>query len=86
MNPINNHDLSLIAGGYSSYRRLPTTVLASVAQVSANPRDNAPSNDEYGDSVSHCNQCSHKTVTPKNGDRNMQGQQYSWGTWWDDMH
>jgi hypothetical protein len=26
-----------------------------------------------------------KTESPKNGDRNALGQQYSWGTWWDDV-
>jgi hypothetical protein len=86
LNPISKYELSLIAGGYSSYHRTPTTVLASAAQVSANPCDVAPSSDEYGDSVSHCNQYSHKAITPKNGDRNAKGQIFSWGNWWDDDH
>lgn len=86
MQIIISNQLSKITGGYSSYRRVPAMVLASVAQVSANPRDAAPSSDEYGDSVFHCNQYSHKAITPKNGDRNAEGQIFSWGTWWDDDH
>ena len=86
MDSISNNGLSLITGGYSSYRRVPTTVLASVVQVSANPRDTAPNNVEHSDAASHCNQYTNKAVTPKNGDRNAQWQQYSWGTWWDDTN
>lgn len=86
LNPISNHELPLITGGYSSYHRAPTTVLALAAQVSSNPRDASPNSDEYGDSVSHCNQYSHKATTPKNGDRNEKWQIFSWGDWWDDMN
>jgi hypothetical protein len=86
LNSISNQELSLIIGGYSSYHRAPTTVLASVAQVFANPRDTTPRSDEYGNSVSQCNQYSHKDITPKNGDRNAKGQIFSWGNWWDDMN
>jgi hypothetical protein len=86
MKKINESSLASITGGYSSHSRAPTTVLASVAQVSANPSDTTPSSEECCDSVSHCNQYSHKTITPKNGDRNAKGQIFSWGNWWDDTH
>ncbi len=45
-----------------------------------------PSNDANGDTAPYCNQYSHKAVASKNGDRNGLGQQYSWGTWWDDTN
>lgn len=86
MRKIHESLLPSVTGGYSSYRWLPTTVLASIAQVSSNLHDTAPNNVEHSDAASHCNQYTHKAVTPKNGDRNVQWQQYSWGTWWDDDH
>jgi hypothetical protein len=86
MYQLNETSLSLITGGYSAYSRVPNKVLASVAQVSANPRDFAPSRDEYGDAATHCNQYPHKSITPKNGDRNEKWQIFSWGNWWDDTH
>jgi hypothetical protein len=86
MQIIISNQLSKITGGYCSYRRVTTTALASISQVFANPRDVASSSDEFDDSVSHCNQYSHKAITPKNGDRNAKGQIFSWGNWWDDMN
>ena len=77
--------LSSISGGNTEYRSVPSTVLAAITQVSTRVRATTPSSDEYGETTPHCNQYSHKAATPKNGDRNAQGQQYSWGTWWDDM-
>ena len=86
MYQLNETSLSSITGGYSAYRRVPTPVFASITQVSAQVRDTTANNDAYGDAAPHCNQYSHKSVTPKNGDRNAQWQQYSWGNWWDDIN
>lgn len=86
MKKVNESSLSLITGGYSSYRRVPTTALASVVQVSARPLDTAPNNDAYDETAPYCHQHIHHPFSPKNGDRNSLGQQYSWGTWWDDTH
>ena len=86
MKKLNLQLLSFVTGGYCSYCRVPAKVLASIAQVSANPRDAAPNNVEHSDAVSHYIQYSHENVNPKNGDRNAQWQQFSWGTWWDDTN
>lgn len=87
MQLIEKSTLSSIAGGRTEYRRMLSPVLASIAHVSARARDATPSAaDAYDETVLCCNQHLHQPVTPKNGDRNALGQQYSWGTWWDDMH
>ena len=86
MQTINSKLLPNISGGYVEYRRVPTPVLASITQVSEQVKDTTSNNDAYGDAAPHCNQYSHKSVTPKNGDRNAQWQQYSWGNWWDDIN
>ena len=86
MQQLHNSSLSLIAGGISAPQRVSTTVLASVAQVSRLSRGATPNSNAHGDAAPYCNQYLQQPVTPKNGDRNALGQQYSWGTWWDDTH
>lgn len=87
MSPINNHELQLITGGCSTFGGLPAAAISSaVAYASAGKRDATPSNNEYGDTSPLCNQHYPQAVAPKNGDRNSLGQQYSWGTWWDDTN
>jgi hypothetical protein len=86
MHKISYESLTFISGGNTEYHKVTNPTLASIAQVSTRTRDMTPRNDAYGEATSHCNQYSHKTVTPKNGDINSLGQQYSWGTWWDNMN
>lgn len=86
MKKLHESTLSSITGGYGSYRRLPTPALAIVAQISARQGYITPSNDEYDEAESYCHQHFKQLAPPKNGDRNALGQQYSWGTWWDDTH
>lgn len=88
MNQINNESLTLIAGGISASQSVPAAVQALVAQVSAgvSGATSSASANLHGDAAPYCNQYLHMAATPKNGDRNALGQQYSWGTWWDDMN
>ena len=50
---------------------------SNIASIISSIHDNA---DWHSDCRMH-----QPIVAPKNGDRNSLGQQYSWGTWWDDM-
>jgi hypothetical protein len=86
MKKINHESLQFISGGNTEYHKVTNPILASAAQVSTRTRDMTPRNDVCSEATSHCNQYSPKTVTPKNGDINSLGQQYSWGTWWDDIN
>ena len=79
--------LSLISGGYySSHRRQQVPTIALITPVRDSPHDLSSAADAHGETAACCNQHCHQPVIPKNGDYNSQGQQYSWGTWWDDTH
>jgi bacteriocin-like protein len=86
MNKINHHELQSITGGYCFHRRNESTSVATVAQILTELGDLSPDFDESAEVVTCCYRHSHQPATPKNGDRNSQGQIYSWGTWWDDTH
>lgn len=86
MHQLNKTTLSSITGGYSFYRGARIAPIASVAQVLENSHDVTPRYDESNETEPYGYRHIHQPVSPKNGDRNALGQQYSWGTWWDDTH
>ncbi len=86
MEQLNKSTLSLILGGNNVPGKVPAAVLASMTQVSSRVSDTLRIMNTHDDAAPYCNQYLHVAIAPKNGDRNALGQQYSWGTWWDDTH
>jgi hypothetical protein len=79
--------LSTISGGYySSHRPQTTAPLAVFAPVFDNSHDLGTYDTEGGSIAPFSRIHTCHAVSPKNGDQNALGQQYSWGTWWDDDH
>ena len=79
------NELHLISGSINSKSMVTNAVNASMAHVLRSVRDIHPQNNQHGEAAQLCHNYQ-PPVTPKNGDRNALGQQYSWGTWWDDTH
>ena len=93
MNQIDQHQLLLIIGGFTAsgwYAPVNSSMTAAASKpiVSFKPSGISNFTNNMQDLESCYSLCPihWRVENPKNGDRNALGQQYSWGTWWDDMN